>query len=208
MTQEELETLLGRPLTSNEVNNLDTYLDIAKESLEDLLCMPIDLQGDTSDDDEYTQVFDIREGYSTVFTGIFTEITEVKIDSVVTDNYYPAFWDKRSNPYYNSIILDYCSGKEVEVTGVWGFISLPSDIQLLWAQLFANVSKRYVPGTDNVQRKAVEDFSIWLGDLTDDETFLNANQRIIGKYSLCNIGYVLHGQVCVIHGRYDCGTCR
>lgn len=205
MSQSDLEKLLGRPLTPTEVANLDSYLDIAKESLEELLCISLGYET-SGDPEEYTQVFDVREGYSTVFTGIFTELSEVKVDGIVTTDYYPAFWDKRSNPYYNSIVLGK-SGKTAEITAVWGFDTVPNDLKLLWAQLFANVSKKYTAGGGNVKSKRVEDFQVAYGDLTDDEAFINANKRTISKYSLCNIGYVLHGDVCKTHRVRRCGNC-
>jgi hypothetical protein len=198
MDESELEALLGRPLTPTENTNFDLYLDISKESLEELLCISLDSVSET-------RTFDVREGYSTVFTGIFTEITEVRLDGNVTTDYYPAFWDKRSSAYYNSIVLGKKRAKEVEITGFWGFGSIPADLKLLWAQLFANVSKKYSPGNDNIRRKAVEDFSLWLGDLTDDQAFINANARTIKKYSMCNIGYMLHGKTCRTHRRRNCG---
>lgn len=197
MTKEQLAALLGRPLTPNENTNFDLYLDIAKESLEELLCISLDVNPDTSGDpEEDVQTFDVREGYSTVFTGIFTEVSEVKVDGKVTTDYYPVFWEKRSNPYYNSIVLDCRAARSVEITGHWGFDTLPGDLQLLWAQLFANVSKKYKVGAGNIKSKQTEDFRISYGDLTDDEVFLKDNRRTIKKYSMCNIGYVLHGDTC------------
>lgn len=38
LTQEQIEALLGRTLSTVEANNLTTYLNIATERLEDLLC--------------------------------------------------------------------------------------------------------------------------------------------------------------------------
>lgn len=208
MNEAQVAALLGRPLTTTENTNFDLYLEIAKESLEELLCISLDVNPDGSGEPELdTQTFDVRDGYSTVFTGIFTELTEVKVDGTVTTDYYPAFWDKRSNAYYNSIVLDDCNASEVEITGYWGFDSIPADLQLLWAQMFANVSKKYKAGNSNVKSKQVEDFRISYGDLTDDETFLNDNKRAIQKYSLCNVGYVIHGSTCSTHGRYHCGYC-
>jgi len=209
MTKEELAALLGRPLTPTENTNFDLYLDIAKESLEELLCITIEVNPDGSGDaEEHTQEFDIREGHSTVFTGIFTEITEVKVDGKVTTDYYPAFWDKRNNTYYNSIVFDKkLSGhNKVTLDARWGFNPIvPNDLKMLWAQLFANVSKKYKAGKGNVKRKDVRNFSITFGDLTDDEAFLNANRRTISKYSMCNIGYVLHGKTCKTHRSSSCG---
>lgn len=205
MTKEEISALLGRPLTSIENTNFDTYLEIAKENLGELLCISLDVNPDGSGDaEESAQTFDVREGYSTVFTGIFTELMEVKLDGNVITDYYTAFWDKRSNAYYNSIVLN-ASGNTVEITGYWGFDEIPSDLRLLWAQAFANVSKKYVAGGGNVKRKDVRNFNITYGDLTVDEVFVNENRRTIGKYSLCNVGYVLHGKVCDVHRSRSCG---
>lgn len=206
MTQVELEALLGRPLTSTEVTNLDLYLDIAKESLEELLCISLDVNPDGSGDPaEETLTFDIREGYSTVFTDIFTEVTEVKVDDVATTDFYPAFWDKRSNPYYNSIVMNERGGIELSITGCWGFSELPNDLQRLWAQAFAVASKKR--GVSSVKSKKVEDFSIVYGELSDDEQFQKDNAATIRKYRMCDIGYVRHGSTCSTHGVRDCGYC-
>lgn len=200
MDESELEALLGRPLTPTENTNFDLYLDIAKKSLEELLCISLDSVSET-------RTFDVRDGYSTVFTGIFTSVSELKVDGVATTDYHPAFWDKRSNPYYNSVVLGK-SGKTVEITATWGFDTVPNDLKLLWAQAFANVSKKYVPGGDNIKSKQIEDFRVSYGDLTDDEAFINANKRTIAKYSMCNIGYVMHGGgTCKTHGVRRCGYC-
>jgi hypothetical protein len=207
MTQQELEALLGRPLTPIEVTNKGLYLEIAQESLEELLCISLDADDDSGDPEPEARTFEVREGYSTVFTDIFTDVSEVKVDGVVTTDYYPAFWDRRSADYYNSIALDVCSGKEVEITALWGFAEIPSDLKLLLARLFANVSKKYAAGGGNIKNKKVEDFSVSYGDLTDDQVFLDANARTIRKYNMCNIGYIRHGKTCVTHGRYDCGYC-
>jgi hypothetical protein len=74
MTRAKLESLLGRSLTPNEVTNLTLYLDIATDSLEDMLCMS--LTTETS-----TREFEAREGYSTLFTGAFTDVSEVTVDA-------------------------------------------------------------------------------------------------------------------------------
>lgn len=208
MDESDLVALLGRPLTPKENTNINLYLDIAKESLEELLCISLDTNPNGSGNAETeTRTFDVREGYSTVFTGIFTQLSEVKVDGKTTTDYYPAFWDKRSGAYYNSIVLGNKDAKEVEITGLWGFSSIPSDLKLLWAQLFANTSKKYTAGSANVKSKKVEDFSISYGDLTDDEAFLAANNRTIQKYSMCNIGNVQHGDVCNAHRVRGCRGC-
>lgn len=202
MTQDELQALLGRPLSSFESANRKLYLDIARESLEELLCTEISCRNTVE-----ARTFGVREGYRTVFTGVFTEVEEVKVDGTATTDYHPAFWDKRSNAFYNSIVLKEHDGSTVEITATWGFDSLPNDLKQLWAQLFANVAKKYKAGSANVKSKQVEDFRISYGDLTDDELFINANSRIIQKYRLCDIGFVMHGDVCTTHEVRNCGHC-
>lgn len=206
MEQSDLVALLGRPLTPTEIANIDLYLEIAKENVEDLLCISLEVNPEGSGEPETdTRTFEVREGYSTVFTGIFTSLTEVKVDGVATDDYHIAYWDKRSNQYYNSIVLDDCHISEVEITGYWGFATLPADLQLMWAEAFAIVSQKRV--VSDVKSKKVEDFSITYGDLSDEEKFTKDNTRTIQKYSLCNVGYIRHGETCSYHGVYNCGHC-
>ena len=118
MNAEQMAKLLGRPLTPIEVANFALYLDIATEALEELICTPIA-------DVVETRIFDIREGYSTVFINIFRSISEVKIDGVVIDpsQYSLRQWDKRIAGWYNSLVFDsrFLTAKEIEVTAVWGF---------------------------------------------------------------------------------------
>jgi hypothetical protein len=91
----------------------------------------------------------------------------------------------------------------VVVTAYWGFDGIPSDLKKLWAELFADTSAKYVAG-GQVASKQVEDFRITFNTDagTDDENFLDSNQRVIRKYSLCTIGDIRHGVVCEPYGRY------
>lgn len=192
MTQSELEALLGRPLTSAEAENKDLYLGIAKESLEGLLCITLHNKSEQ-------RTFTGRGGYRTLFTDVFHEISEVKLNGIAVNgtDYYAAQWDKRSADWYNSIIF---SGQldadcEVEVTADWGFRDVPSDVKRLWAQLFANISKKYT-ASGKIQSKWVEDFRITFAtDVTTDGLFIAENRRTIEKYSMCNVGAVRHGRV-------------
>lgn len=194
MEQSELEALLGRPLTQREVTNKDLYLEIAKSIVEGLLCMSLDVQATPATTSE--RIFEAREGYSTVFTGMFTDVTDVKINSVASTDYHARFFNDRNTSYKNSIVFD-CKLKdkdEVKITAKWGWSELPADLKLLIAQAFANTSKKYSVG--DVKSKKVEDFSIVYGDLSNDDKFITENSRVISKYSLCNVAYVRHGRVC------------
>jgi hypothetical protein len=201
MTKAEISALLGRSLTSIEDTNFETYLDIATEALKDLICSPLD-------DINEAREFSTREGYSTAFVDIFTDVSEVKINGEVTEDYTVRQWDKRSASWYNSLVFEskFEDGDEIEVTADWGFTSgsggdsaysaYPADLQMLLAGLFDSITKKnkYDP---TISSKQVEDFRIsFNADVDLDEAFTTKYQRTITKYSLCNIPYVIHGKIC------------
>jgi hypothetical protein len=185
---EELVALLGRPLTAVESANRKLYLEIAQERLEDLTCM--NLSKETED-----RVFDVRNGYSTVFTDLFTTINSVSVNGteLATDKYTIRQWDRRNASWYNSIILEDCqSYKEVTINADWGVCS--PELKLLLANLFALVGKMS-KGNGNVKSKKVEDFSITYNENTVYQQFLIDNEAVLTKYSICGIGQVQSGKV-------------
>lgn len=192
MTPGTMSALLGRPLTDFETQNFDLYLRIARESLDDLLCMNLCI-------DEETRTYDAREGYSTVFTDIFQEIEEVKVNGKVVTNYSVRQWDRRNGSWYNSLVFDcpFKKSDEVEVTAIWGFYKMPADLQALLAGLFDLVTKKNkFDGT--IQSKQVEDFRISFNTDADIDTeFALKHRSAIKKYGLCDIGQVIHGNICV-----------
>ncbi|NCU40856.1 hypothetical protein EOL73_03815 [Candidatus Saccharibacteria bacterium] len=187
MTAEQLASLLGRPLTTQESANFELYLDIAKQNLESILCTPVCKKSEV-------RVFDARKEYSTVFTDIFTDVHEVKVDGVAVTNYTARQWDKRNANWYNSLVFDttFDTASEITVDASWGF-TLPSDLKLVLAGLFNLITKRnkFDPA---VTQKRVEDFSISLDNsvVLDDE-FTKQFGGIIAKYSMCEVPYVSHG---------------
>lgn len=189
LNKEQTAALLGRPLTPSEDANFTTYLDNAIETLEFLLCSS--LRCETT-----TRVFDIREGYSTVYTDFFNDVDSVKIDDAEVA-YSPRQWDNRNASWYNSIVLD-CktSAKEVSIEATWGFTKLPSDLALLLARVFAMNGES--GGSGNVLKKKIEDFEIWLSeDKTEFQGFLDDNATTLNKYSLCKTkSDVQNGNVC------------
>lgn len=195
LTQPELEALLGRPLTTNEVTNLSTYLEIAGEQVSDLLCLPLEVQDETTVATE--RKFVKRQEFSTVFTPIFTELTSVSIDGTLDTNSYPSFWDNRNANFYNSVVLNTRhTSEDVEVTIVakWGFASLPTDLKQLVARAFSVASATYQAKA--VRSKEIEDFRITYADLTEDDVFSAKDDRTIRKYSLCGIADLMSTAVC------------
>lgn len=160
--------------------------DEAKQFLESLLCL--DFSQDSGE-----RTFTAREGYRTVFTGIFSDVSSVTVNGQAVD-YKPAFFDKRSGSFFNSIVLDKAVCGEVVVDADWGFDELPSDLKKLLANADAVTSQAY--SAKEVKSKRVEDFSVTYSDLSDDEVFLKQNAVTINKYSMCHIGNILHGDTC------------
>lgn len=157
--------------------------DEAKQFLESLLCL--DFSQDSGE-----RTFTAREGMRTVFTGIFSTVRSVTVGGRAVD-YYPAFFDKRSSDYFNSIVLTKAVCGEVVIDADWGFDELPADLKKLLANADAVTSQAY--SVKEVKSKRVEDFSITYSDLSDDEVFLKQNAVTINKYSMCHIDYILHG---------------
>lgn len=205
MDESDIEALLGRTLTSIETANFQTYINIANENLETLICTPFE-------EAEETRVFDTRDDYKTAFVDIFWRITEVKLDDEVITDYTVRQWDKRSGSWYNSLVFeDYLEGKVLEVTADWGFTpqsdapSLPLDLQQVLAGLFGLISKKN-KHDGSIQSKQVEDFRITLRDINLDEDFNRLYGSTIAKYSLCNIPDFKQGEVCQCKEDYRCSN--
>lgn len=192
MNKATIAKWLGRPLTTSEDTNFDSYLNTAKSLMTQLLCTDI-LNNVTEE-----RVFDVREGYTTVFTGYFEGNAAVSIDgtAVAPDKLSARFWDNRYGDFYNSIVFkDGLDAEEVTITASWGFQCPPNDLGKVYAQLFAVASKPFKSKGD-VKSKRVEDFAVTFGDRTDTQMVVDANQTIINKYSLCGIGNIQSGAVC------------
>lgn len=180
LTKQDTEKLLGRSLSTKEDAAFEEYIDIAKEELEHLLGIRLDA---TTGAREYSA----RQGYRTLFVDPFTAIDSVTVDDDVVDedDYKILHNERRSAPWYNSIVFDCRMGsKEVSVVATWGFgDDLPNDLKLLMARMFVVVSSEDVSGKDKVRSKSIEDFSVTYDTRqTPKEQFLVANARIIAKY--------------------------
>lgn len=190
LTKQQMAALLGRPLTPAEDTNFTVYLDNAIETLEYLLCASINPS--TGE-----RVYDSRKEFTTVFTDFFTAPTLVKVDGNITTDYSARQWDNRNATWFNSIVLD-CEprGKEVSITATWGFASLPNDLALLLARVFALNGES--GGDGNIHRKKIEDFDIWLKEgTTEFQGLLDDNATTLSKYSMCKTKVdVQNGDIC------------
>lgn len=201
MNKTKMVALLGRPLTDVEDTNFSLYLNIARERLEDITCL--NLTEDTDD-----RVYDVRNGYSTVFTDLFTQVNSVEVNgSELTETDYSVRqWDKRNARWYNSIVLENCVDGEVTINADWGICS--PELQFLLAKLFSLVGDMN-NSEGNVKSKKVEDFSITFNENSVYQQFLIDNEATISKFSICAITDVQHGEVRPnlydrrLHGDYD-----
>lgn len=189
MKEATIAALLGRTLTPIETTNFKTYLNIARESLDQLLCTSLCDESDP-------RAYEAREGYSTVFTDIFTDVDEVKLNGTVTTDYSVRQWDRRNANWYNSIVFEHrlCEDDEIEVSASWGFTKMPSDLQLVLAQLFGLITKnnKFDP---TISSKQVEDFRVTVNtDVDLDDEFYKTYGRTIQKYSLCNKMGIIQGK--------------
>jgi hypothetical protein len=189
LTEAQVAKLLGRSLTTLETDNFKTYLKIATERLEELLCMTL-----CGDSDERT--YETRTGYRTLYVDPFTDVTSVTIDGNETTEFTVKQNDKFNGSWYNVIQFDRKqTGKNVVVDADWGFNPMPSDLQLLLAGLFNQNSVGQT--TDGqVKSKSIEDFSVTYKDSATFYEFVESNASIVDKYSQCSQGYIRHGDVC------------
>lgn len=189
MTKEQMIGLLGRPLTTVENENFEQYLNIGVQNLEQMTCLDLS-------NCEDTRTYDTREGYSTLFTDLFTDINEVKINGNAVSGYAIRQWNKRNGEWYNSLVFSKsftARQSEVEVSAEWICVDcLPTDLQAVIAGLFGLIGKKQksYPG---MQSKQVEDFRITLKDTDLDDDFHKKYGLTIGKYSQCSIPNLQHG---------------
>ena len=187
MKQSALEMYLGRSLTASETTGLKTYLKIARQEMDTLLCY-------FGGDDEIRD-FDPRCGYRSLFTEPFTEVTSVTIDGEVRTDYTVKQWNSRRGAWFNVIEFDEpMADKTITVEAVWGFNNcMPAELELLLARLFnlaANGSK--VDG--RVQSKRLDrSYSVTYRDRTAYQQLVDDHSTTIQKYSLCNVGEIRHG---------------
>ena len=192
LTQAQISKLLNRPLTTAEVTNFDSYLKIATERLESLLCTKLSITA-------ANQTYLIREGYRTLYTDIFNGTPTVTIDGVVAeaDSFSPRQFDNLNGDWYNSIVFKKFLSRDVQevtVAADFGFDPVPEDFQLLLARMFAlNTSEQ--TGDDRVRSKKIEDFSVTLNDQTAYQQLVASNANVIRRYSTCQSGEVTHGSV-------------
>jgi len=190
ITAVKMAQLLGRSLTSSETASYDLYLKIARQQLEQLLCLELCTDGGE-------RTYESRDGYRTVYIDPFTSVATVTIDgSEISESDYTIKQnDKFNGSWYN--IIEFSTkrqGELVVVNGSWGFDPVPDDLQLLLALMFADISKQQRDDS-RVSSKKIEDYTVTYKDGGAMTSFVQSNGLLIDKYSQCNKGTIRHGRV-------------
>lgn len=199
LDEAQMAALLGRSLTATETANFEQYLNIATEHLEELLCCEISKVAEDAEPSERT--FGSRDGYRSVWVDPFSSLTSVTIDGTVIDT---NAYTKKQNDNFNGSwfnLIEFARrrcGENIVVSAVWGFATVPADLEMLLAQLFNQIS--IDQKTDGqVKSKKIEDFSVTYKDSASMQDLLAGSSATIEKYSQCNRGYVRHGRVHSLH---------
>lgn len=200
LTEDQLSKLLNRSLTTAETTNFSLYLNIASEKLSDLLCNTFSV---TAGERTYKS----RYGYKEVYIDICSTVSTVYIDNVLIEesDYTLKQNDKYTGTWYNIIEFDdKRDGDTIQVNAAWTFSTLPNDLQLLLAKLFAQNTTDQT--TDyQVKSKKIEDFTVTYKDSPTYNEFILSNSSTIDKYSQCNVSQIRHGSV---RGSYDFRSIR
>lgn len=187
ISKELTEKLLNRSLTTAETNNFKTYLKIAIQRLEELLCMDLS-------SDEPVRTYETRLGYRTVYVDPFTDLNSVKINDETVEGYTIKQNERFNGSWYNIIEFERKrTGENIVVDASWGFDSCPSDLQLVLAKLFDQGSVEQT-ADNSVKSKKIEDFSVTYKDSATYDEFVLANKAIIDKYAQCEKA-IRHGRV-------------
>lgn len=201
LTKEQMAALLGRSLTATEDANFEKYLNIATEHLEELTCSEIAKVAEDAEPSERT--FGTRDGYRTVWVDPFSSLTSVTIDGKEVDvnDYTKKQNDSFNGSWFN--IIEFSRrrcGEKIVVNAVWGFATVPADLEMLLAQLFNQISVDQ-KSDGQVKSKKIEDFTVTFKDSVTYQDLLESNAATLAKYSQCNQGVIRHGRVHTLHHR-------
>lgn len=188
ITTEQISSLLGRELTSNESANFEQNLEIVENKLKQVLCLNLSCGN-------YTRQFRTRDGFRTLYVDPFTSIKEVKVDGVVTDDYVTTFNGEFNSCFYDGIEFDEVmkDDKIVTVKANWGIQKYPYDLLNFIARLFAIVSdtdSQTIADNSNIKTKSIDGFSVTYKGESRLATFYQEQADVISKYGHCSLACI------------------
>jgi hypothetical protein len=188
LTKEQVAEYLGRPLTSSEDTNFDSYLDIANHRLSNLVCFSFDTTAGE-------RTYDSRPGYRTLFIDPCTAVTSVTIEGNALTTFVKKQNDSYQGSWFNSLEFDdKLQGERVVVTATWGLgTPFPADLGQLLAGLFGiHESELKAARQGNVKEKRIEDTWIKYGDSTIFDGLVAQHVSTVQKYAQCQRA-IAHG---------------
>ena len=191
LTESKISVLLGRPLSSTETTNFDTYLTLAKSKVADIIGSRICSSSDTKN-------FTSRYGYRTLNTPIFSYIDLITVDGVelTTDDYTAYQGSDMNGTWFNSIVFETEPTGTIVIEASWGFSCLPLDVQMMIAEQFAIASSTNLSDA-LINSKKVEDFSISFNNTSIQQAFVEKYMTSINKYNSGSKGNIQSGEVCL-----------
>lgn len=185
ISQEEMVTLLDRPLSDAETADYENLLASAKAQLERLLGIKIDGESDTE------RTYLPRPMYTQLWTDPFTgdpTVSAINTDAETALQAMPAYFDDLNTAWYNSVILDKPMGdKMLTVVAEWGFgESLPADLAKLWAAQFDMQSASVeIEPTGAITSEQILTHKVTYAALSNDtyKNWLDANATVLARYA-------------------------
>lgn len=191
ITKEDIVKLLGRPLSAKEDAGYDAYLEIAQVQLEDLLGYSLELSTAIT-----SKTFTGVDGYRSIFTPPFTEISSVSIDGKAI-GYTVGTTNK---PIKVEIVLERPAhdNEQIVVSAKWGYATaLPGGVKLLLSNMFAVVANGQATGSDaKVKSETTLSHSVsYDNSSTHMASFEADNANIISLYQRPKPGELQAGRI-------------
>lgn len=180
LTKEEVEALLGAPLSDAQTAGFEAWLEAAQLQLTHMLGYPLAKTPVTE-----TRTFYGREYARSLIVHPFTEVTAVRINGTPVD--YRIGTSNR--PYLYEVVTSRMQGEadEIEVDATWGMgETLPISLRLLLANMFVAVSQgQATSGQAKVKSETVLSHSVTFDtNSSAHDTFTNDNAHLLSMYRL------------------------
>lgn len=178
------ETLTGKQVSTTQEDYYEAIIAKTKSMLENILGYSLDAQSQAS-----TRLFQFNKNDKYTSIDPFETITSVKLVNDDEDEYTFTTDDYRIHTQYgitktlqfcNSCYQNFCSCyncTQLEVVAEWEWDTLPTDLQLLWADM----TTYYADQKNNIKSETLGTHSYTKGNLNPPET-KRENLIVIGKY--------------------------
>lgn len=182
MDSETTSELLGRSLTPIEQDNFDTYLAVAIQTLESLLCLDLTLDGESS-----FREYSPRIGYRTLYVDPYTTLESIVYNDEGVDftTITQRQFKSRAGDWWNVIEFEdrMAVDDTITISAVWGMGEYPAALKMLIAKMFAVVSSKQASG---IKSKSNEGFRVEYTATPQYEQFMLDNAALITMFRVCD----------------------